>query len=237
MHARRDDGPRHLHVDHDAGHGAGEASPTPPRSTSSASTRYIKEAQQQGHPHHPVHHRRQGRPLPAAVARRTTPTPTSTSSTAARDGVVIRGAKLHITGGVARPRPDDDPDQVDEGRRGGLRHRRHGAGQRAGREDHQHDLRAAPRGHPRLPGVGLDQHARGLRHLRRRVRARTSASSSTARSPSAALFAHSLGLWERLGGLAGMADGADVLVGLRPADRRGQRPRRRRPTSRRRSPR
>ena len=31
---------------------------------------------------------------------------------------------------------------------------------------------------------------------------------------SAATFAHSLGLWERLGGLTGMADGADVLVGL-----------------------
>jgi len=31
---------------------------------------------------------------------------------------------------------------------------------------------------------------------------------------SAALFAHSLGLWERLGGLTGMADGADVMVGL-----------------------
>jgi 4-hydroxybutyryl-CoA dehydratase/vinylacetyl-CoA-Delta-isomerase len=31
---------------------------------------------------------------------------------------------------------------------------------------------------------------------------------------SAALFAHSLGLWERLGGLSGMADGADVMVGL-----------------------
>ena len=30
----------------------------------------------------------------------------------------------------------------------------------------------------------------------------------------AAVFAHSLGLWERLGGLAAMADGADVLVGL-----------------------
>jgi len=31
---------------------------------------------------------------------------------------------------------------------------------------------------------------------------------------SAGVFAHSLGLWERLGGLTGMADGADVLVGL-----------------------
>jgi 4-hydroxybutyryl-CoA dehydratase/vinylacetyl-CoA-Delta-isomerase len=31
---------------------------------------------------------------------------------------------------------------------------------------------------------------------------------------SASLFAHALGLWERLGGLTGMADGADVLVGL-----------------------
>jgi 4-hydroxybutyryl-CoA dehydratase / vinylacetyl-CoA-Delta-isomerase len=31
---------------------------------------------------------------------------------------------------------------------------------------------------------------------------------------SAGLFAHSLGLWERLGGLTGMADGADALVGL-----------------------
>ncbi len=30
----------------------------------------------------------------------------------------------------------------------------------------------------------------------------------------AAVFAHSLGLWERLGGLSGMADGADVLVGF-----------------------
>jgi 4-hydroxybutyryl-CoA dehydratase/vinylacetyl-CoA-Delta-isomerase len=30
----------------------------------------------------------------------------------------------------------------------------------------------------------------------------------------AAVFAHSLGLWERLGGLSSMADGADVLVGL-----------------------
>jgi 4-hydroxybutyryl-CoA dehydratase/vinylacetyl-CoA-Delta-isomerase len=31
---------------------------------------------------------------------------------------------------------------------------------------------------------------------------------------SAGMFAHSLGLWERLGGLVAMADGADVLVGL-----------------------
>lgn len=31
---------------------------------------------------------------------------------------------------------------------------------------------------------------------------------------SAAVFAHSLGLWERLGGLISMADGADVMVGL-----------------------
>jgi 4-hydroxybutyryl-CoA dehydratase/vinylacetyl-CoA-Delta-isomerase len=30
----------------------------------------------------------------------------------------------------------------------------------------------------------------------------------------AAVFAHSLGLWERLGGLSAMADGADVMVGL-----------------------
>ena len=42
-------------------------------------------------------------PTPRATAAsrrasRTTPTPTSTSSTARRDGVVIRGAKLHITG-------------------------------------------------------------------------------------------------------------------------------------------
>ncbi len=32
--------------------------------------------------------------------------------------------------------------------------------------------------------------------------------------PYAATFAHSLGLWERLGGLSGMADEADTLVGL-----------------------
>lgn len=30
----------------------------------------------------------------------------------------------------------------------------------------------------------------------------------------AAIFAHALGLWERLGGLSGMAEGADLLVGL-----------------------
>jgi len=30
----------------------------------------------------------------------------------------------------------------------------------------------------------------------------------------AAIFAHSLGLWERLGGLSGMADGGDLMVGL-----------------------
>jgi 4-hydroxybutyryl-CoA dehydratase / vinylacetyl-CoA-Delta-isomerase len=30
----------------------------------------------------------------------------------------------------------------------------------------------------------------------------------------ASVFAHSLGLWERLGGLSGMADGGDLLVGL-----------------------
>jgi len=30
----------------------------------------------------------------------------------------------------------------------------------------------------------------------------------------ASVFAHSLGLWERLGGLSAMADGADVMVGL-----------------------
>jgi 4-hydroxybutyryl-CoA dehydratase/vinylacetyl-CoA-Delta-isomerase len=33
-------------------------------------------------------------------------------------------------------------------------------------------------------------------------------------TPFAAVFAHSLGLWERLGGLAHMADGADMLVGF-----------------------
>ena len=33
-------------------------------------------------------------------------------------------------------------------------------------------------------------------------------------TPFAAIFAHSLGLWERLGGLSGMADGADQLVGF-----------------------
>src|SRR5207248_6187136 len=33
-------------------------------------------------------------------------------------------------------------------------------------------------------------------------------------SAHAAVFAHALGLWERLGGLSGMADEADLLVGL-----------------------
>ena len=39
-------------------------------------------------------------------------------------------------------------------------------------------------------------------------------SSSTARSAPPAVFAHSLGLWERLGGLSDMADDGDLLVGL-----------------------
>ena len=52
-------------------------------------------------PRHP--HRRSASPTPRATARcrrpsRTTPTRTSASSTARPDGVVIRGAKLHITG-------------------------------------------------------------------------------------------------------------------------------------------
>jgi 4-hydroxybutyryl-CoA dehydratase/vinylacetyl-CoA-Delta-isomerase len=53
---------------------------------------------------------------------------------------------------------------------------------------------------------------------------------------SAAVFAHSLGLWERLGGLTGMADGADVMVGLAQL-MAGPTASPARPTSRRRSPR
>jgi hypothetical protein len=53
----------------------------------------------------------------------------------------------------------------------------------------------------------------------------------------AAVFAHSLGLWERLGGLSGVRRGGRLSSWLRAADRRGQRPRERGRTSARRSPR
>ena len=71
-----------------------------------------------------------------------------------RDGVVHPRRQAAHHRRVARPRADDHPDQGDEGGRGGLRDRCDGAGERARREDRQHDLRAAPRRRPRLPGVG-----------------------------------------------------------------------------------
>ena len=170
---RRDDGPRHVHVDHDPGDGAGKDG-----RVRAAVRRAHRRLHQGGaahrHPHHPVHHRRQGRSLAAAVApgrpRRLRP---RRRSQPGRRRHPRRQAAHHR--GVARPRPDDDPDQVDEGRRGGLRRRRHGPGQRARREDHQHDVPPAPRGHARLPDL-----RRGA------ARRRASSSSTTSSCPTSA---------------------------------------------------
>ncbi len=56
------------------------------------------------------------------------------------DGVVIRGAKLHISAASLVPRPDGDADEGDEAGRGGLLDRLRRAGQLARRAHRQHDV-------------------------------------------------------------------------------------------------
>ena len=94
-----------------------------------------------------------------------------------------------------------------------IRDRLHGAGQLAGREDRQHP-RAAPRGRPRLPGVLQALPSRRPAGIFDDVFVPKERIFLDGETPYAAIFAHLLGLWERLGGLSGMADGADQLVGF-----------------------
>ena len=199
----------------------------PPPSTSSASTP-TSTTRSAGPAHHPVHHRRQGRPVPPAGASRTTPTPTCTWSTAARRrGDPRRQAPHHRC--VAGPRADDHPDQGDEARRGGLRHRRHDPGQRPRREDHQHQLRAPPRRTCATSRSRARPLPRGLRHLRRRVRAQRADLPRRRGGPRRASFAHSLGPVgaPRRARRHGRRRRRAGRPG--PAHRRGQRPRRRGP--------
>ena len=83
-------------------------------------------------------------------ATRTTPMPMCAWLNGAADGVVIRGAKLHIIGSVAwAMNCMTIPDQGDEARaRKTTAIACDGARQCAGREDRQHDLRTAPRATP-----------------------------------------------------------------------------------------
>ena len=128
------------------------------------------------------------------------------------DGVVIRGAKLHISG-ARSPRIDDDPDQGDEGRRGRLRHRLRRAGQRAGVKvvnasyaPRHEDLRTFP--------ISGTKHCPEGFVIFDDVFVPNERIFLDGEVEHAAVFAHSLGLWERLGGLAFMADEADELVGF-----------------------
>ena len=115
---------------------------------------------------------------------------------------------------VPRPRDDDDPDQGDEAGRRGMGDRVRRAVNFAGVKII--NTTYAPR-HPDIrdfPVSGQAARSRRIRDLRRRVRAQR-ANLPRWRVGHAAVFAHSLGLWERLGGLSAMADGGGPAGGLR----------------------
>ena len=144
--------PRHLRIDHDAADGR-----RPHRADAAGKRRAHPRVRQRRpaarHPHHPVHHRRQRRPQPpAGPAGRSGRIRARRQPQAGRHRHPRREA-AHL-GGVDGSRADDDPDEGDEGGRSRLLGRVHGPGQRAGREDRQHHLRAAPRRQTRLPDVG-----------------------------------------------------------------------------------
>ena len=130
-----------------------------------------------------------------------------------RDGVVIRGAKLHITGASLGHELLTIPTKA----------------MKAGEEDYA----IAAMIPVNAPGVKIINTTYAPRHHDTRDFPVSSISSSpegfvifddvfvpneriflNGETSMASVFAHSLGLWERLGGLSGMADGADILVGL-----------------------
>lgn len=129
------------------------------------------------------------------------------------DGVVIRGAKLHITGASLGHELMTIPTKA----------------MKAGEEDYA----IAAMIPVNSPGVKIINTTYAPRHADTRDFP-VSAGNATPEGfvvfedvfvpneriflngevAQAAVFAHSLGLWERLGGLSGMADGADTLVGF-----------------------
>lgn len=129
------------------------------------------------------------------------------------DGVVIRGAKLHITGASLGHELMTIPTKA----------------MKAGEEDYSIAVMVPVN----APGVKIVNTTYAPRHADPRdfpVSGRDSSPEGfvifddvfvpreriflDGETGLAAVFAHSLGLWERLGGLSGMADGADTLVGL-----------------------
>jgi len=130
-----------------------------------------------------------------------------------RDGVVIRGAKLHITGASLGHELMTIPTKA----------------MKAGEEDYS----IAAMVPVNAPGVKIINTTYAPRHADTRDFPVSGASATpegfvifedvfvpneriflNGEVAQAAVFAHSLGLWERLGGLSGMADGADTLVGF-----------------------
>ena len=130
------------------------------------------------------------------------------------DGVVIRGAKLHITGASMGHELMTIPTKA----------------MKAGEEDYAIaamipvnspgvkivDTTYAPR-HDDIrdfPVSGARHYPEGLRDLRRRLRARTSGSSSTARSPRRRCSPTRSACGSASAACRAMADGGDLLVGL-----------------------
>jgi 4-hydroxybutyryl-CoA dehydratase/vinylacetyl-CoA-Delta-isomerase len=130
-----------------------------------------------------------------------------------RDGVVIRGAKLHITGASLGHELMTIPTKAMKG--------------------NEEDYAIACMVPVNSPGVKIVNTTYAPRHEDNRVFPVSSKHHYPegfvifddvfvpnerifldGETPYAAIFAHSLGLWERLGGLSGMADGADQLVGF-----------------------
>jgi 4-hydroxybutyryl-CoA dehydratase/vinylacetyl-CoA-Delta-isomerase len=130
-----------------------------------------------------------------------------------KDGVVIRGAKLHITGASLGHELMTIPTKAMKG--------------------NEEDYAIACMVPVNAPGVKIVNTTYAPRHEDNRVFPVSSKHHYPegfvifddvfvpnerifldGETPYAAIFAHSLGLWERLGGLSGMADGADQLVGF-----------------------
>lgn len=129
------------------------------------------------------------------------------------DGVVIRGAKLHITGASIGHELLTIPTKA----------------MKAGEEDYAIAVMVPVN----APGVKIVNTTYAPRHADTRDFPVSAANACpegfvifedvfvpneriflNGEVSQAAVFAHSLGLWERLGGLSGMADGADTMVGL-----------------------
>ena len=129
------------------------------------------------------------------------------------DGVVIRGAKLHITGASLGHELMTIPTKA----------------MKVGEEDYA----IAAMIPVNAPGVKIINTTYAPRHADTRDFPVSGASATpegfvvfedvfvpneriflNGEVAQASVFAHSLGLWERLGGLSGMADGADTLVGF-----------------------